>query len=60
MFTECTLISTLGLSLSRAVLHSLNGLGEGTPTHGERKKKTSDSFKIEDRKRKTEVLDTKL
>jgi len=37
MFTECTLIITLGLSLSRAVLHSLNSLGEGAPTHGEGK-----------------------
>jgi hypothetical protein len=33
MFTECTLISTLGLSLSRTVLHSLNSLGRGAPTH---------------------------
>jgi hypothetical protein len=34
MFTECTVISTLGLSLSGTVLHSLNSVGEGAATHG--------------------------
>jgi hypothetical protein len=51
MFTECTVISTLGLSLSGTALHSLKSVGEGLRLTTE--EKTSDSFKIEDRKSET-------
>jgi hypothetical protein len=49
MFTECTVISAVGLSLSGTVLHSLSSLGEGSDLT---KEKTTDCLKIEDRMRR--------